>query len=77
MADAGDTEADETITVTVLPGSGYSLGASTFANLTLVNKTETSPPNPKAAAGWGLPSSGPMLQPTKRLPHSGNGSLSC
>ena len=50
VADAGDAEGSETITVTALAGSGYTLGTSTSGTVNLVNETATSPPSVKAAA---------------------------
>ncbi len=50
IQDANDAEPMETVTVTVQPGSGYSLGASASATLNLLNETATSPPSAKAAA---------------------------
>lgn len=50
VVDADDGEATEIITVSLQPGTGYSVGTSNVANLTLVNETPTSPPNLKSAA---------------------------
>ncbi|HTD66291.1 MAG TPA: DUF1800 family protein, partial [Candidatus Limnocylindria bacterium] len=50
LADLDDGEATETITVTLLPGTGYSVGASNIATLTIENETATSAPSAKAAA---------------------------
>ena len=50
VADADDGEPTETLTVTALPGAGYSVGASNIVTLTLANETASSPPSAKAAA---------------------------
>ena len=50
VADADDAEAMETITLTILAGTNYTLGAGTVASLTLANETAGGPPNPKSAA---------------------------
>ena len=50
VADPDDAEPTETITVTALPGVGYTVGASNVAALTLANETATSNPSAKAAA---------------------------
>ena len=50
IADGEPTEPTETITLTVKPGTGYSLGASTTASISLENETENSLPSAKAAA---------------------------
>lgn len=50
VADADDGEAEETISVTVLPGPGYTRTALTNATVALGNETAASLPNPKAAA---------------------------
>jgi uncharacterized protein (DUF1800 family) len=50
LADALDAEPSETITVMVQPGTGYTVGASNAAMLTLDNETPTSGPSAKAAA---------------------------
>ncbi|MGB8166881.1 MAG: thrombospondin type 3 repeat-containing protein, partial [Chthoniobacteraceae bacterium] len=50
IADADDAEAAETIIVTVLSGSGYSLGTGISGTLTLDNETAASLPSAKAAA---------------------------
>jgi uncharacterized protein (DUF1800 family) len=65
VADADDLEGAETITVTALAGSGYSLGAATVANLTLGNETAASLPNQKAAARFLIQAAfGPDSAPT-------------
>ena len=69
VADADDAEPTETITVTVLPGTGYSVGASNVANLTLANETTNSPPNLKSAARFLIQAAyGPDLAPANGLP---------
>ena len=50
VADADDAEPTETISITLLPGAGYSIGASNTAWLTLENETDASGPSAKAAA---------------------------
>ncbi len=50
VADADDAEATETITVTLLPGAGYTVGPTNAVTLTLENETEASGPSVKAAA---------------------------
>jgi uncharacterized protein (DUF1800 family) len=50
IADTNDAEPTETITVTALSGTGYSVGASNVATVTLANETATSGPSAKAAA---------------------------
>lgn len=50
IADALDAEPTETVTVAVVAGSGYTLGAGTTATLNLVNETAHSLPSAKAAA---------------------------
>jgi uncharacterized protein (DUF1800 family) len=50
IADANDGESAETIVVSAQSGSGYTLGASTSATVTLQNETATSLPSMKAAA---------------------------
>jgi len=69
VADADDAEATETITVTLQSGTGYSLGASNIASLTLANETATSPPNVKSAARFLIQAAyGPDLAPANGLP---------
>jgi uncharacterized protein (DUF1800 family) len=69
VADAADAEPDETITVTLLPGAGYSLGATTVAGLTLANETASSLPNPKSAARFLMQAAfGSDLAPSNALP---------
>ncbi|HEY6168465.1 MAG TPA: DUF1800 family protein, partial [Verrucomicrobiae bacterium] len=69
VADADDAEPTETITVTLQPGTGYSLGTATNAPLTLANETTNSLPNPKAAARLLIQAAyGPDLAPTNGLP---------
>jgi uncharacterized protein (DUF1800 family) len=50
VADTDDAEATETITLTLAPGPGYTLGTNVTASVNLVNETTNSLPNPKAAA---------------------------
>lgn len=50
IADALDGEPTETIIVTLQPGAGYVIGATTSATVNLHNETATSLPNPKSAA---------------------------
>jgi uncharacterized protein (DUF1800 family) len=50
LADALDAESPETITLTVLSGTGYSVGAANTATVTLQNETAASLPHTKAAA---------------------------
>ncbi|MBP7950682.1 MAG: DUF1800 family protein [Verrucomicrobiales bacterium] len=50
LADALDAEGDETITLTVVPGDGYSLGAPVSGTATLHNEIAAGLPGAKAAA---------------------------
>lgn len=50
VPDANDSEPFETITLSLQPGVGYTIGASNTVSLTLENETETSGPSAKAAA---------------------------
>lgn len=50
LADALDAEGDETIVLTANAGSGYALGLSVTATVTLHDESASNPPNPKAAA---------------------------
>jgi uncharacterized protein (DUF1800 family) len=50
VADSDDGEATETITLTLLPSAGYTLGSATSAAVNLLNETTASLPSPKAAA---------------------------
>jgi uncharacterized protein (DUF1800 family) len=50
IADSDDAEPTETITVTLQPGTGYSVGSISNGTVTLANETATSLPNAKAAA---------------------------
>lgn len=50
VADTDDAETTETITVTLQAGTGYTVGASNSAALTLENATDASGPSAKAAA---------------------------
>ncbi len=50
IADANDAETTETIIVTALAGTGYSLGTTTSGTVTLENETASSLPSAKAAA---------------------------
>lgn len=50
VADANDAEPNETITVALQSGTGYTLGANTSATINLLNETASSPPSQKAAA---------------------------
>ena len=50
IADAADAEPAETITLTALAGSGYTVGALNSGTATLLNETATSAPSAKAAA---------------------------
>ena len=49
VADAADGEGAETITLTVLPGTGYALGATTSATVTLLDEAASAAPSAKAA----------------------------
>ncbi len=69
VADVGDAEATETITLTLQPGAGYSVGNSNVAHLTLANETAASPPNVKSAARFLIQAAyGPDLAPANGLP---------
>ena len=69
IPDSDDAESTETISVTLMPGSGYSIGASNIAHLTLVNDTESSPPHAKSAARFLIQAAyGPDLAPSNGLP---------
>ncbi|HEX2749321.1 MAG TPA: DUF1800 family protein, partial [Verrucomicrobiales bacterium] len=50
VADTDDAEPAETIILTALPGSGYTVGAQNTATGNLLNETATSNPSAKAAA---------------------------
>ncbi len=50
VADADDTETEESIVLTVLPGSGYTAGAQNSATAVLLNQTGASGPSAKEAA---------------------------
>ncbi|MES2706276.1 MAG: DUF1800 family protein [Verrucomicrobiota bacterium] len=50
VADAVDAEPDETITLTVTAGTGYTLGSAAVGSVTLHDESSASPPNPKAGA---------------------------
>ncbi len=50
IADASDAEATETIVLTALAGSGYSVAAQNSASVSLLNETAASAPSAKAAA---------------------------
>jgi uncharacterized protein (DUF1800 family) len=50
IPDDDDSEPTETIVVTLLPGSGYTVGTNTTATLTVENQTATSGLGPKEAA---------------------------
>ncbi len=50
IADSADAEDTETITITLQPGSGYTLGTNLTATLTLENQTDSSGPSAKEAA---------------------------
>ncbi len=50
LADSDDAEATETITLTVLAGTGYTVGAPSGASVSLLNETNASGPSAKAAA---------------------------
>ena len=50
LADADEAEASETIILTALAGSGYTVGAATTATATIHNATAASGPSAKAAA---------------------------
>ncbi len=68
IADALDAENTETITLTLLAGTNYTLGAGTVANLTLENETAESLPNPKSAARFLIQSAfGPDSAPVNGL----------
>ena len=59
----------ETITLTALPGTGYSLGTNILANLTLTAETTNSPPNLKSAARFLIQAAyGPDLAPSNGVP---------
>ncbi len=69
VADADGAEVTESITVTLQPGTGYSVGASNVANLTLANETTNSPPNMKSAARFLIQAAyGPDLAPANGTP---------
>ena len=69
VADVNDAEITETISVTLQSGTGYFLGASNVANLTLDNETASSPPNVKSAARFLLQAAyGPDLAAANGLP---------
>lgn len=68
VADADTGEVVETVTLTALPGTNYTLGASTVASLTLANETPDGPPNPKSAARFLLQAAfGPDSAPSNGL----------
>ena len=50
IADADDAESAETIVLTALAGSGYTVGAQNSGSVSLLNETATSAPSAKAAA---------------------------
>ena len=50
IADANNGEPTETITLTVLGGMGYAVGAQNAGTVSLLNQTATSGPSPKEAA---------------------------
>jgi len=50
LADANDGEATETITLTALAGTGYTVGAQNAATVSLLNETDASGPSVKEAA---------------------------
>jgi len=69
VADADDAESTEIITVTLQAGTGYTIGASNVATLTLANETTSSPPNLKAAARFLIQAAyGPDYAPAGGLP---------
>ena len=69
IADSGDPAPSESLTVTVLPGAGYTRGTNTVATLTLTNEAPGSLPNPKSAARFLLQAAyGPDLAPANGLP---------
>lgn len=69
VMDANDAELTESITVTLQPGAGYSIGASNVANLALANETATSLPNVKSAARFLIQAAfGPDLAPANGPP---------
>lgn len=69
VADANDAELTESITVTLQPGAGYSIGPSNVANLALANETATSLPNVKSAARFLIQAAfGPDLAPANGPP---------
>lgn len=69
VTDSDDTESLETIVVTLQSGSGYTIGASNIATLTLANETASAPPNSKSAARFLLQAAfGPDLAPANGLP---------
>lgn len=69
IADGDDAEVTETISVTLQSGTGYSIGASNVASLTLANETASSPPNLKSAARFLIQAAyGPELAPANGLP---------
>lgn len=57
MADADDGEGDETVTLSVLPGSGYTVGSATTAGLAIRNQPAGSGPGVKEAARFLLQAS--------------------
>jgi uncharacterized protein (DUF1800 family) len=50
VADSADGESEETVILTVLPGSGYTLGTEQSREGTIAKQTATSGPGPKEAA---------------------------
>jgi uncharacterized protein (DUF1800 family) len=50
VADSNDKEPNESITITVQPSAGYTLGSATSASFNIINETESSPPSQQAAA---------------------------
>jgi uncharacterized protein (DUF1800 family) len=50
VADMDDAELAETVSLTALAGSGYSVGAANSATVTILNETSNSLPSAKAAA---------------------------
>ena len=69
VMDANDAELTESITVTLQPGAGYSIGPSNVANLALANETAASLPNVKSAARFLIQAAfGPDLAPANGPP---------
>ncbi len=50
VADSDDAEPDETVTLTLLPGTGYTFASPATASVSIINETASGPPSAKAAA---------------------------